>query len=177
MTFAARFKRSLTIWIGFGCAGLYWAVAPFLPANVQTEWLRVFMIVLGFAIVASCAKAIRNLTLADQPVSAQQYILGTFFRELGLLGSAMWLLVWRGAGFPPWMVVSNINAFCLWLICLGQFFVLLAPRDQERTPPGVRWPQLVALLGISIVLGYLLLVLRPDFRLMASWLQTCLPVN
>lgn len=177
MTFAARFKRSVTIWIGFGIAGLYWVAAPFLPANVQSEWLRVFMIVLGFAIVTTCVRAFRNLTLSDQPISAQQYILGTFFRELGLLGSAMWLLVWRGAGFPPWMVVSNINAFCLWLICLGQFFVLMAPRDQERDPPSVRWSRLAALLAIAGVLGYLLLVLRPDFRIWASWLQTCLPVN
>lgn len=177
MTFAARFKRSLTIWIGFGIAGLYWLVAPFLPSNVQAEWLRVFMIVLGFAIVSSCVKAFRSLTISTQPVSAQQYILGTFFRELGLLGSAMWLLVWRGAGFPTWMVVSDINAWWLYLICLGQFFVLMAPRDQEHDPPRVRWPRLAALLGIAVVLGYALLVLRPDFRLVASWLQTCLPVN
>jgi len=177
VTFAARFKRSLTIWIGLGCAGVYWIAAPFLPTNLQTEWLRVFMIVLGVAIVGTCLKAFRSLTISAQPVSAQQYILGTFLRELGLLGSAMWLLVWRGAGFPGWMIVSDINAWWLYLIVLGQIFVLIAPRDQERDPPRVRWPRLVALLGIALALGYFLLVIRPDFRLVAGWLQACLPVN
>ncbi|UGB24864.1 hypothetical protein LPC10_18240 [Methylorubrum sp. B1-46] len=60
---------------------------------------------------------------------------------------------------------------------LGQIFVLIAPRDQEQDPPPVRWPRLFALLGIALALGYFLLVIQPDFQLIASWLQTCLPAN
>ena len=175
MTFAARFRRSLTIWAGLGCAAVYWAVAPFLPTNVQTEWLRVFMIVLGLAIVVTCLKAFRDITRTTEPLSAQQYILGTFLREVGLLGSAMWLLIWRGAEFPSWMIVSDINAWFLYLIVLGQMFVVIAPRDKDRDPPRVRWAWLFVLIAIAVGLGYYLVVIRPDFRALAALLQGWFP--
>lgn len=171
MTFAARFRRSVTLWIGLSLALGYWAVAPFLPTNAQTEWLRVGMIVFSATAILSWFPAFRTIIREPSPVEAQQSILGQVLFLSGVLGSAIWLLLWRAAGFPTWMVLSDINGFWLWLISLGCFFSLIAPKDTDRVPPRTRWERVFIALGLTLILGYLLVVVRPDVRPFVEWLK------
>lgn len=171
MTFAARFRRSLTLWIGLASALSYWIVAPFLPTNLQTEWLRVFMIVFSATAIISWFPAFREILLRPSPVSAQQSIMGQVMFLTGVCGSAIWLLLWRMAGQPAWMVNSDLNGWFLWVITMGCFYSLIAPKDMAKEPPRTRWGRVAWALGITLVLGYGIVHLRPDITPVVDWLK------
>jgi hypothetical protein len=171
MTLAARFRRSVTLWIGLALALGYWAVAPVLATNMQTEWLRAGMIAYGSALIFASLPAFKRIFLEPSPIGAQQSILGGFLCQIGLVGAAAWLLLWRAAGFPVWMVQSDVNAFWIWLIALGNFFALLAIKDTEKTPPRTRWGRVIVALIVTVILGYVVIVVRPDVGPLVDWLK------
>lgn len=171
MTFAARFRRSLTLWIGLASALSYWIVAPFLPTNLQTEWLRVFMIVFSATAIISWFPAFREIVMRPSPVSAQQSIMGQVMFLTGVCGSAVWLLLWRMAGQPSWMVNSDLNGWFLWIISMGCFYSLIAPKDMAKEPPRTRWGRVAWAFVISLGLGYGLIHLRPDIVPIVDWLK------
>jgi hypothetical protein len=164
MTLAARFRRSVTLWIGLALALGYWAVAPVLATNMQTEWLRAGMIAYGSALIIASLPAFKRIFLEPAPIGAQQSILGGFLCQIGLVGAAAWLLLWRAADFPVWMIQSDVNAFWIWLIALGNFFALIAIKDTETQPPRTRWGRVLAALIVTVILGYVVIVARPDVR-------------
>lgn len=172
MTISARFKRSLTLWVGLALAFSYWLVAPFLPTNAQTEWLRVFMIVFSAAAIIAWLPAFRAIILQPSPLAAQQSIMGQVMFLTGVFGSAVWLLIWRMAGFPTWMIQSDINGFWLYLVALGCVFSLIAPKDMSKEPPRTRWGRVLWAFVISLVLGYGVVVWRPDVAPLVEWLRT-----
>lgn len=171
MTFVARFRRSLTLWIGLASALSYWIVAPFLPTNLQTEWLRVFMIVFSATAIVAWFPAFREIVLRPSPVSAQQSIMGQVMFLTGVFGGAVWLLLWRMAGQPSWMVNSDLNGWWLYLVGLGCFFSLIAPKDMAKEPPRTRWGRVAWAFLISLVLGYGIIHMRPNIMPLVDWLK------
>ncbi|MGE8128978.1 hypothetical protein ACQKQD_18555 [Methylobacterium sp. NPDC080182] len=171
MTLSARFRRSLTLWVGLALALSYWLVAPFLPTNLQTEWLRVFMIVFSATAIIAWFPAFREIVLRPSPVSAQQSVTGQVMFLTGVCGSAIWLLLWRMAGQPSWMVNSDLNGWFLWVISLGCGYSLIAPKDMAKEPPRARWGRVAWAFGISLVLGYGIIHLRPDIHPLVDWLK------
>jgi hypothetical protein len=171
VTFAARFRRSITLWIGLALALGYWTIAPFLATNAQTEWLRIGMIVFSAGAILAWLPAFRTIFLQPSPVEAQQSILGQVLFLSGVFGSAVWLFLWRAAGFPLWMIQSDVNGFWLWLIILGCVFSLIAPKDMAKVPPQTRWERVFIALGLTLILGYMLVVVRPDVRPLVDWLK------
>jgi hypothetical protein len=171
VTFAARFRRSITLWIGLALAVGYWAIAPFLPTNAQTEWIRVGMAVVSAIAIISWFPAFLTIIREPSPVEAQQTILGQVLFLSGVFGGTIWLYLWRAAGFPSWMILSDINGWFLWLIALGAVFSLIAPKDLEKVPPRTRWERIWIAIGLTLVLGYILVVVRPDVRPFVEWMK------
>ncbi|KAA0117911.1 hypothetical protein CIW48_27310 [Methylobacterium sp. P1-11] len=171
MTLAARFRRSLTLWIGLASALSYWIVAPFLPTNLQTEWLRVFMIVFSGTAIVAWFPAFREIVLRPSPVSAQQSIMGQVMFLTGVCGGAIWLLLWRMDGQPAWMVNSDLNGFWIYLVSLGCFYSLIAPKDMAKEPPRTRWGRVAWAFVISLVLGFGIVHMRPDITPVVDWLK------
>jgi hypothetical protein len=159
------------LWIGLALALSYWLVAPFLPTNAQTEWLRVLMIVFSGAAIVAWVPAFRTIILQPSPLSAQQSVMGQVMFLTGVFGSAIWLLIWRMAGFPPWMVMSDVNGWFLWLVALGCFFSLIAPKDITKEPPRTRWGRVGWAFMLSLVLGYAVVIWRPDVKPLVEWLR------
>jgi hypothetical protein len=149
----------------------YWLVAPFLPTNLQTEWLRVIMIVFSATAILAWFPAFREIILRPSPVSAQQSIMGQVMFLTGVFGGAVWLLLWRMAGQPAWMVNSELNGWWIWLVGLGCFYSLIAPKDMAREPPRTRWGRVAWALVISLILGFVIVHLRPDVSPVVGWLK------
>jgi hypothetical protein len=171
VTFSARFKRSLTLWLGLALALSYWLVAPFITSNAQAEWTRIFMIVYAAGAIWAWFPAFRTIIRENSPVAAQQSILGTILILTGVLGSAVWLLLWRMSGFPAWMVLSDVNGFFLWLLLLGALFLMAAPRVSAHIPPRTNWPRIWVAGALSLGLGYFIVHERPNIAPLVEWLR------
>lgn len=169
MTFSARFKRSLTLWLGLALVLSFWIVAPFLDANTQIEWIRVLMIGYTGAAMVALFPAFRSIILEDAPIPAQQNILGTFLLLVGLNVGATWLLMWRMAGLPTWMVLSAVNGFLLWVNVVGAVFLVAAVRRDAKEP--TNWRRVIVAGVLSLALGYLIVHERPDISPIVEWLR------
>lgn len=169
MTFANRFKRSLTLWAGFALVLSYWILAFLTDNNTLAEWVRVATIVYASAAAATYAPSFYRIFIEDTDTAGQRLILGAVLAFLGIAGSAIWLLLWRMSGFPVWMVQSAVNGFWLWCILLGAFFVLAAPRTRTE-PPRFNVLRVGFTAALTVVLGYVIVVRRPDVQPMVAWL-------
>lgn len=171
MTFIARFRRSLVLLSALGLSVAYWVVAPFLPTNEQTEWLRVFMIVISGTGILICARSFMAIILRPAPVSAQQSVIGLFLMLFGIFLGGIWLLLWRMAGFPEWMVKSDMNGFLLYILGLGAMFSVMAVKTGGPNPARTDWKRVGIVLGLTLVLGYAIVHIRPDVRPVVDWLK------
>lgn len=169
MTFSARLRRSLTLWLGLALALSFWLIAPFIDTNTQIEWIRVFMIGYTGAAIVALFPAFLSIIKEDAPIPAQQSILGTFFLLVGTFLGANWLLLWRMAGLPPWMVLSPVNGFFLWLAVCGSLFLLAAARTDERGP--TNWRRIWIAGFVSLCLGYVVVHGRPNIAPLVEWLR------
>ncbi len=171
MTFVARFRRSLVLLSALGLAVAYWIVAPFLPTNEQTEWLRVFMIVISGTGILICTRSFLAIIMKPAPVSAQQSVIGLFLILLGLFLGGIWLLLWRMTGFPEWMIKSDMNGFLLYLLGLGAMFTVLAVKTSDEGRARTDWRRVAIILGVTLVLGIAVVHIRPDVRPVVEWLK------
>lgn len=169
MTFSARFMRSRTLWFGLALVLSFWLVVPFTDPNTQIEWIRVLMIGYTGAAMVALFPAFRSIIMEDAPVAAQQNILGTFLLLVSLCVGATWLLMWRMAGLPPWMVLSAINGFLLWVNVVGSVFLVAAVRRDAKDP--TNWRRIVVAGAVSLALGYLIVHVRPDIKPFVEWMR------
>lgn len=180
MTFVARFRRSLVLLSALGLAVAYWIVAPFLPTNEQTEWLRVFMIVISGTGILLCIRSFWAIIIRPAPISAQQSVIGLFLILLGIFLGGIWLLLWRMAGFPEWMIKSDMNGFLLYILGLGALFSVLAVKTGDEGRARTDWRRVAIILGVTLVLGIAVVHIRPDVRPVVDWLKdrvSDLPAN
>jgi hypothetical protein len=171
LTFVARFRRSLVLLSALGLAVAYWVVAPFLPTNEQTEWLRVFMIVISGTGILLYIRSFLAIVLRPTPIAAQQSVIGTVLILLGLFLGGIWLLLWRMAGFPEWMIKSDMNGFLLYILGLGALFSVLAVKTGDEGRARTDWRRVAIILGVTLVLGIAVVHIRPDVRPVVEWLR------
>jgi hypothetical protein len=164
VTLINRISRIPSVWAALLLVLAYWFEAPFLENGYHAEWIRVAMIVFGGAVILTIAPAFRRMFLEDTPANAQQSLIGQILTLIGIVGISVWLLLWRAADFPLWMIKSDVNGFLLWTILIGAVFSLIAPKDHNRYPPRTRWPRVYGALALTIVLGYALVIIRPDVK-------------
>ncbi len=178
-----RLSRGGTVWSGIALILLYWIVAPLIPNNPQSEWLRVGQIVGAAAVMFGFSTAMFSIFREgdDSTPVEQRYVLGTLLTENGIFWGASWLLLWRMAGMPGWMVQSDINGFWLWLICLGSYFKLRSIPRADTDPPDAGWSRVFVSLILTAGLGFLVIIVRPDaagiaesLRVFLEGLQTAL---
>lgn len=169
MTFRARLKRSLTLWLGLALVLSFWIAAPFIDTNTQFEWIRVLMIGYTGAAMVALFPAFLSIWREDAPIAAQQNILGIFLVLFGLCVGATWLLLWRMAGLPPWMVLSALNGFLLWVNVVGAVFLVAAVRRDAKDL--TNWRRIVIAGVASVALGYFIVHERPNIAPLVEWLR------
>jgi hypothetical protein len=171
LTFAARLRRSLVLLSAIGLVGAFWIVSPFLPANEQSEWLRVFLIVVSGTAILVNLRSFWAIILRPSPINAQQYVIGTQLILLGLFIGGLWLLLWRMAAFPAWMIASRMNGFLLYVSGLGVLFFVMAVKREGDGPSRTDWRRVAIVFILTLVLGYAVVHVRPDVRPVVDWLR------
>lgn len=171
MTVIQKLGRSPTFWGGLAVIFSYWVWGPLIPADTRAEYLRVFGIVYaGFAFMAYLPGVVKFLT-EKTPVEAQQLVMGIVVLALSLVCGGIWLLIWRQAGQPYWMVNSDINGFWLWLVVVGYFLHITAPRVLEGEIPRPNWSRVWVAFLVATALSLLIVHIRPDMAALAEWMR------
>lgn len=165
------FVRSPSFWVSLCVLASFWIWAPLFDTGKQTEALRVFLIAFAAATGVLWLKGVARILTKRKPIEGQQLTLGIVIVALSLAGGSAWLLVWRLAGQPSWMVNSLTNAFFLWMGAVGYVLHLLAPRPEGHD---ISWPQhlvLLASLAVAAVVSALVVYVQPDMTGLAEWLR------
>lgn len=164
--------RSATLWAGSILIFGYWAVAPYVPANEMAEWLRASQAVISVFVALAYLPSLIEILAARLPSQAQQLVLGIVMAWTGAAGNASWFLLWRLAGRPEWMLTAApINGWFVWLMVLGGFLHLTAPRSIEGRFPRSNWVWLGAAVFMILLLAGFLALSPPDARGVAEWLK------
>lgn len=154
--------RSPTFWWGLVVILSYWVWAPPMDTNAQTEWMRAFLITIGLTVVVAYTPGVFKFLTTTSPVQAQQLTMGIVVAWFGTAMSGIYLLLWRMAGQPAWMVNNDLNGFWLWLQIVGGILHVSAPRSIENEIPRPSWSRLWLALLSGLVLGYAVAILKPD---------------
>ncbi len=155
--------KSPTLWIGLGVIFSFWLWAPFIGNNTQAEWLRAFQITVGYTVVVAYLPGIvAFLTKDGEDATTQQLTTGIVVTWSFSATGALYLLIWRMAGQPEWMVNNEINSFFIWGQIIGGVLHVTAPRkerDQILRPHYLRmWIALTA----GVIFGYMIAEIRPN---------------
>lgn len=162
MSGLSQIGRSQTFWIGTVVIFSYWIVAPWLDTNSQTEWLRAILISVGATIVVAYTPGVIKFLITPSPVQAQQLTMGIVVAWFGTAMAGIYLLLWRMAGQPPWMVNNDLNGWWLWWQIVGGVLHLTAPRSIENEIPRPNFARLRVALLAGVALGYTVAVMKPD---------------
>ena len=164
--------RSRTIWVGLILLLGYWPVAALLPPDPQ--FLAEHAVRLSFAACALVLYLPGALRAASTPYPTfgGQLTLGITMNLVGGSLQSGWLVLWRLAGLPAWMVQSNLSGWFLWMQILGIVLHLTAKRKRVRE--GVyltNWRWISVAVVLSAVLGGYVVGVRPDARAFAEWIR------
>lgn len=150
---------------------MYWAIAPFVSISPLIEWLRAAQLVISLSVAILYLPGLVEILFVRAPSQVQQLVFGIVIAWAGGAGISAWLGLWRMAGRPEWMLDSAISGFFTWMICVGGFLHLTAPRAIDGRIPRANWAASAFALVASLALAWVLLVVPPDVRWIADWLE------
>lgn len=173
-----KLSRSVTLWAGTLVILSYWVFAPFARVEQLIEWLRSSQIVVSVIVTMIYTPTLIEILAVRLPSTAQQLVMGIVVAWAGAAGNSGWFLLWRLAGYPEWMVTdSHWNGFFVWMMIVGAFLHLTAPRSIEGTFPKSNWVWISVVLVLSFTLAIYMLTSPPDARELVEALRPYLAVG
>lgn len=169
----ARLKRivcSRALWVTVVCLAAYVILGLTLPLQPFLELVRIFQATTALvAVVAFSADAWESLTSkdeSDEPTNS--LIIGVFLQHVAMFWTGVWLLLYRLAEHPEWMLNVLLFGFMSgWLSSIAAVLhvwapgVLRSPCHDATVPPlRLRMAGLAAALGMFGVL--VVLATRPN---------------
>lgn len=88
--------------------------------------------------------------------------MGIVVAWFGTAMAGIYLLLWRMAGQPSWMVNNDLNGWWIWWQIVGGFLHLTAPRSIANEVPQPNFARLWVALLAGVALGHTVAVMKPD---------------
>lgn len=168
---ALRIVRSRTLWSALALFALYWPVAWAVPNGPLLEALHTIRIAICLMVVVAYAPICLEALARDRIDRVCQLSLGITIGWGAALLSGLWLLLWRLAGQPAWMLNSDLYGFFIWVAILGAVLHVTAPGAVDGVVPRRTWILTGAAFGAGALAAVALLVLRPDIRRVVEHLE------
>lgn len=167
MTVRNMLGRSGPFWVAMLALAAYWAVAPRVEDNIQTEWVR------SFHIVALCVAGLLLLSRLirlfgpDVPGSSRRFFIGLVLFISGAAEGGIWRLLWRMAGRGDnvdWMLTNDFAGFLLWIEVVGLYMMLSGIPVIDGGAERANWRRLALTGVLCLAAAWIVVSLRPDVR-------------
>jgi hypothetical protein len=171
------YLTSRVTWTAFVLLGAYFVATAYIPVPNSTiyEVLHTLRVSAGLAVwVAYCEAALQAVRMS-RPDHIRQLALGIVATQTGIVGAAIWGLLWRLGGKPDWMLESSMNGVWWWITILGSVLHITAPGAINGSIPTPNKIRLGIAIGTAVGAAMLIMVLRPDLRpivdMMEPWFR------
>jgi len=140
---------------------LYAILAAFMPRQPFLEFVRIFQAVAGVVVVIAFSADAWDSMTSERPDRTDGLIIGAWLQHICVCITGVWLLLYRLADRPTWMLdVLFFAFFSGWLSSLASILHVAAPgvlrkadhQDIEVPPARLRAVGLVASIGVAATL-------------------------
>lgn len=145
--------------------------ALFVSPRIFLENLRLVQAALSIAVAVAYIPFAWRVFVSPDAEGQQQLAMGIALTFMGSAINGLWMLGWRLAGKPIWMLDSDIQAFSVYLICIGASMHLTAPGTIRNEVPRRNWIILGCCIGAGAALAVALLTYDPQLNDWAQWLE------
>lgn len=138
-----RLIRNRILWVVAAASLIYWVGASLLPTQTFLEFVRIMQATMALVALVALSHAIWCALVTEDPDRADVLTLGVALKEFAFWITGMWLLLFRLAERPEWML--NVDWFGFlsgWLPALSSLVLVATPgiliRDDktgESVPP------------------------------------------
>lgn len=164
MTSWKGFFQTSTVWLaGFALAS-YAVWGPLVPNDPSVEVMTIAAVVFAISAALAFAPGVARFLSERYSVPAQQLVVGIVILTLGIAGNRFWLWLWREAGFPSWMLHTELNAFWVWAFLVGLVLIVSSYRAIKDDVPRTAWPRLLITFAVAGGLGVFVAWERPNMR-------------
>jgi hypothetical protein len=150
-----RALRCRALWVGMAALASYVVLGAVLPTQPFLEFVRIVMATAAvITAVAYGAEAWESAT-TERSDQTDSIVIGIFLQHFTLAFTGVWLLLYRLAGRPEWMLNTLVFGFVSgWLSALASSLHVWAPGVLRRTPETGEVPSVrLRAVGIAAALG------------------------
>lgn len=178
-----RFAGCRVFWVTIACILIYVALASTLPTQPFLEFVRILQATTAIIVaVAFSADAWDALTADENEADpTDSLVIAAFIQHLALFFTGFWLLLYRLADRPSWML--DVLAFGFvsgWLSSLASILTVWAPgvlrsggRAAEIPPARLRMVGVAAAVGVFATL--VVLATQPNAQWIVDNLRPWVP--
>src|SRR5215207_2772529 len=143
----ARWRRFFTcrvLWVSVACIVLYAILAAFMPRQPFLEFVRILQAVTGIVVVIAFSADAWESLVSEESDKTDGLVIGAFLQHITICTTGIWLLLYRLADRPTWMLdVLFFAFFSGWLSSIASILHVIAPgvlrkADTEAEVPPAR---------------------------------------
>ena len=143
--------------IAAACAA-YWLIAVYLPYYYLIQLLNGAFLGVTSAILFGYGRHGFRM-MFDQPDEGGQLVLGITIAWLATLCQRAWLMAWRAADEPSWMLNHPFWGFLFFLQIIGAMLHTTAREAIDNRVPVGAWVKLGAVVGTGLAAAWIVIVL------------------
>lgn len=131
---------------------VFFAAAMILPPKLLTEMARIIHLSVALAVLVSYGKVGVMAMFKHHQSGHDILAMGITFSFASHFLYGVWMLIWRLAGQPPWVINSDMTAFLVALATVAGLCYLAAPGSIDGHVP----PRNRIMIGAATGVGFLL---------------------
>jgi len=148
-------------WVSVSCIALYTVLAAFMPRQPFLEFVRILQAVSAVVVVIAFSQDAWEAVTAEESDKTDGIIIGAFLQHITICVTGIWLLLYRLADRPTWMLdVLFFAFFSGWLSSIASTLFVVAPgvlrkddsQNIEIPPARLRAVGFVTSIGVAATL-------------------------
>ena len=153
---------SRSVWLGSALFGAFLVERHFAPDHENLIGLRVLQIASAIGVLVVYWPDVIEALCARRPDRVQCLILGIGLSFAGIVGQALWGLLWRLGGEPAWFANTDWQGLWIWCSILAAILHTTAPGAIGGTVPKRNRIALGAVIAGAVLVILFLLTTQPN---------------
>src|SRR6476620_4342638 len=131
------FLKCRTLWAAIVCTAIYWIAGTILPRQPWLETVRIAQAPFALVALVALSRAFWFAITRRHPDRLDVLTIATSLKEFSFCWMGIWLLLYRLAGHPSWMLdLLSFGFVAGWLPALSSLLLVGVPgilRRDEKT--------------------------------------------